>query len=161
MRISLIFAMDRTGVIGYEGDLPWHLPDDLKRFKEITMGKPIIMGRKTYDSIGQSLPGRRNIVMTRNRNFQADGCEVVYSIGEALTAAIDFDEVMVIGGAVVFEGFLPMASRMYVTLLEAEFDGDVYFPNIDWEEWLEVSRESLPVAEEQPFAYHYLIYERL
>lgn len=161
MIISLVFAIDLNGVIGLKGELPWHLPDDLRHFKAITLGKPIIMGRKTHESIGRPLPGRLNIVLSRNGSYMAPGCDVVQSIQEALTAASESDEIMVIGGSRIFEHFLPLADRMYVTLIDAAFEGDVYFPEIEWNAWREVSRETIEKNETRPFDYHHVVYERL
>ena len=160
MLISLIVAMDQNRVIGLEGDLPWHLPPDLKAFKIITMGKPVIMGRKTYESIGRPLPGRENIILTSNRSYQAPGCIVVHSIEESLKAAKDYEEIMVIGGSTVYGSFLPLAGRIYMTLIDAVFDGDVYFPELDLTDWQEVSRKSFNKNDEQPFTYHYVLLER-
>jgi dihydrofolate reductase len=160
MLISLIVAMDRNRVIGLEGDLPWHLPADLKAFKKITMGKPIIMGRKTHESIGRPLPGRENIVLTSNRSYQAAGCTVVYSIEEALGVAEDFEEVMVIGGSTVYKSFLPLTGRIYMTLIDAVFDGDVHFPELDLTDWHEVSRKTFKKNNGQPFSYHFVLFER-
>lgn len=123
------------------------------------MGKPIIMGRKTYESIGQPLPGRTNIVVTRNRLFKAEGCIVVHTIADALAAAGE-GEVMVMGGATLYEQLLPVADRLYVTLLEAEFEGNIYFPEIDDKDWLEVSREDIHPSEDIPFQYSFIILER-
>ena len=115
MNISLIVAASTNNVIGVAGGLPWHLPEDLKRFKAITMGKPIIMGRATYASIGRALPGRKSIVLTRQSGFEAEGCEVVDSIDAAISAAGAVDEVMIIGGGDIYRQFLPQADRIYLT----------------------------------------------
>ena len=120
MIISLIVAMDRRGVIGVNGALPWRLSDDLKHFKAITMGKPIIMGRKTHESIGRPLPGRENIVITRQKNYRAAGCTVFHGIETALEACANHAEVMVMGGASLYEELLPRAARIYLTRVEAE-----------------------------------------
>jgi dihydrofolate reductase len=134
MRISLIVAMDRKRLIGSEAGLPWRLPADLKRFRKFTVGKPIVMGRKTFDSIGRPLPDRTNIVVTRQEGFAAPGCVVARSFEEALTIAEadakarGADEVMVIGGADLFRQALPVADRVYLTIVEGEFGGNTFFP---------------------------------
>ena len=143
MRVSLIAAMDRNRVIGKDGGLPWHLPEDLKHFKAVTMGKPVIMGRKTHESIGRPLPGRLNIVLTGDAAYSAEGCSVAHSAGEALAAAGDVEEVMVIGGAAVYAEWLPRAARLYLTLIDAEAAGDAYFPAWDPAEWVERSRREV------------------
>lgn len=127
--ISLIVAHDNNRVIGYENAMPWHLPGDLQYFKEQTMGKPMIMGRKTFESIGRPLPGRRNIVITRNRDYEAEGIEVVYSLDEALQLAQGAEEIMIIGGQQIFTESLPIADRLYITHIDHEFVGDTYFPS--------------------------------
>lgn len=159
--ISLIAAIDKNGVIGKDGkELPWYLPADLKRFKNITMGKPIIMGRKTYESIGKPLPGRTNIIITRKENYEAPGCLVVHSPEEALQAAGEAPEIMVIGGAEIFAQFMPRASRLYLTLIDRAFEGNVYFPKWDAAEWREVSRETHEPDEKNFYAYTFIVLER-
>ncbi|MDH3275461.1 MAG: type 3 dihydrofolate reductase [Gammaproteobacteria bacterium] len=140
--ISLIVAVSTNNVIGADGDLPWRLSDDLKRFKAVTMGKPIVMGRKTYESIGRPLPGRQNIVITRQNKFTADGCDVVQSIEEAVEVAGGADEIMVIGGSQIYSAFLPLADRIYLTRVHTEVDGDAFFPAVDEAEWRELASES-------------------
>lgn len=134
-RISLIVAAAENGVIGRDGGLPWHLPADLARFKSLTMGKPLVMGRRTFESIGRPLPGRRNIVVTRQADFEAPGCDVVGSIDEAIEAASDADEIMVIGGGDLYRQVLPRADRVYLTRVHVECDGDVRFPELDPRQW--------------------------
>jgi len=133
--ISLIVAASTNNVIGKEGDLPWRLSADLKRFKELTMGKPIVMGRKTYESIGRPLPGRHNIVISRRGDYSADGCTVAQSIDAALEAAGDVDEVMIIGGSHIYDAILPRADRIYMTRVHADIDGDTFFPELLESEW--------------------------
>jgi dihydrofolate reductase len=152
MRISLIVAMARNRVIGRNNALPWRLPEDLKRFKAITMGHPIIMGRKTYESIGRPLPGRANIVVTRSGQFEAPGCTVVRSPQAALDACAGADEAFVIGGADIYRAFLDRADRLLVTEIDADFEGDAYFPDFDPEEWRETARERIAGAG-FPFAF--------
>lgn len=160
MLISLIVAMDRNRVIGLEGGIPWHLSADLREFKKVTMGKPVIMGRKTYESIGKPLSGRKNIVLTSNRSYQAPGCKIVHSFKQALEIVEGTEEVMVIGGSTVYKSFLPLAGRIYLTLIDADFDGDVYFPELDMEDWNEVSRRTFLDDGARPFNYHFILLER-
>lgn len=160
MSISLIVAMDINRAIGVDGRLPWRLPADLRRFRSITMGKPIIMGRRTYESIGRSLDGRHNIVLTRNVAYQAQGCTIVHSIDQAIAEAGD-EEIMVIGGTMLFEQFLPKADRLYLTLIEEEFEGDTYFPEIDFAKWVETSRKSFSPKKQRPFTFHFVVMDRL
>ncbi|MAG91893.1 type 3 dihydrofolate reductase [Candidatus Woesearchaeota archaeon] len=138
--ISLIAAMGRNRVIGKDNSLPWKLPEDMKRFKELTSGKTVIMGRKTFESIGRPLPNRKNIIITRDQNYKAEGCIVVHSVEDALKNA-DNNEVMVIGGAQIYDLFLSKANKMYLTLIDHDFEGDAYFPEYNKDEWKEVSRE--------------------
>ncbi|MBT8107959.1 MAG: dihydrofolate reductase, partial [Gammaproteobacteria bacterium] len=144
-----------------QGDLPWRLSDDLKRFKQLTMGKPIIMGRKTYESIGRPLPGRQNIVITRQPNFAAPGCDVVMSPEAAIEAAGDAEEIMVIGGSHVYGAFLPMADRIYLTRVRADVDGDAYLPEIDNRQWVTTSAESRSADENNDFDVEYTVLDRL
>jgi dihydrofolate reductase len=140
--ISLIVAAAENNVIGRDGRLPWHLPADLRRFKSLTMGKPIVMGRRTFESIGKPLPGRRNIVVTRRAGYEAPGCEVVGSIDAALAAAVDADEIMVIGGGDVYRQLLPRADRIFFTRVHFECDGDAIFPELDADEWRVAEEET-------------------
>ncbi|KGR89550.1 dihydrofolate reductase [Ureibacillus massiliensis 4400831 = CIP 108448 = CCUG 49529] len=156
--ISLIVAHDKNRVIGYENKMPWHLPGELKYFKETTMGKPMIMGRKTFESIGKPLPGRRNIIVTRNNEYSVEGIEVANSIDEALELAGDVEEVMVIGGEEIFKLVLPVADRLYITHIEHEFEGDTFFP-IYGDEWKLVSCSD-PVDSTQGYTFKYCIYDR-
>lgn len=142
MILTLIAAMSRNHVIGKDNKMPWHLSVDLQHFKTLTMGKPIIMGRRTYESIGKALPGRRNIVVTRNAAFAAPHCEIAYSLGGALAMASDAIETMVIGGAEIFQEIIPRAQRMYLTVIDQDFEGDAFFPDWQEEEWEEVKREN-------------------
>lgn len=161
MNISIIVAMATNRVIGHENRLPWHLPADLQHFKQITMGKPILMGRKTWESIGRPLPGRTNIVITRDESYSADGCVVVHSLDAALEAARDSDEIMVIGGAEFYRQVLPRASTLYLTLVEGEFEGDAFFPEIDGNEWREVEHSHHGPDEKNPHAYSFIRLERV
>lgn len=140
--IAFVVALSDNGVIGKDGDLPWHIPEDLKHFKRVTMGKPIIMGRKTFASIGKPLPGRTNIVLTTKKDFAADGVKVVHSFGEAVETAQREapEEIMVIGGAQVYQEALHEADRLYLTYVHQEVEGDTYFPSFDRGEWRETER---------------------
>lgn len=159
--ISLIAAMDGNRVIGTDdGKLPWHLPADLKHFKSLTIGKPVIMGRKTFESIGYPLAERKNIIITRNKNYKAPGCAIVHSPDETLAQTEDAPEAMVIGGAEIFTEFLPLANRMYLTLIDGEFPGTAYFPQWDTGAWREVSREAHEADEKNLYGYTFVILER-
>ena len=161
MKISIIVAMADNRVIGHDNRLPWHLPADLKHFKATTMGKPIIMGRKTWESIGRPLPGRTNIVVTRDTRYTADGCVVVHSVDAALQACSADEEVMVIGGAEFYRQVLPEASTLYLTLVHDRFDGDAFFPELDAREWREVEREDFEPDDKNPHAYSFIRFERV
>ncbi len=154
--ISFVVAMDQQRVIGNHGQLPWSMPADLQHFKKITMGKPIIMGRKTYESIGRPLPGRHNIVLTQNKNLLIDGCTVVNTLGDAINAATEHDEVMVIGGAQIFADFMPLVSKMYLTLIKHDFDGDTLFPAWDQNDWQEVDRIEHQPDPKNPYPYTFI-----
>ena len=161
MTLSLIAAMDRNRLIGNGNDLPWRLPADLQHFKRVTLGKPVIMGRLTHESIGKPLPGRRNIVITRDTDYRAAGCEVVTSIAAALAAVGDCEEAMVIGGATLYDQMLPHADRLYLTFVEAELEGDAWFPEWHDTEWREVSRADHESDERNPYAYRFSVLERV
>src|SRR4030095_13260387 len=158
--LSLVVAMAENGVIGNSNRLPWHLPADLKHFKSVTMGKPMLMGRKTFESIGKALPGRRNLVMTRGRPIDAAGVETVTSLEEALAATQDAAELMVIGGAEIFRICLPRAQRIYLTRVHAPIAGDTRFPAVDWNEWHRVERSVQPADEKNAYALTFLTLER-
>jgi dihydrofolate reductase len=141
-KIALIAAMSENGVIGINNVLPWHLPEELKYFREKTWGKPVVMGRKTFESMGSKpLPNRLNIILTHALNFTAQGCAIVHSAEEALKAAGDCEEMMVIGGAEIYKVFLPVASRMYLTTIHQKYTGDTVFPTVDWHAWKTISEE--------------------
>ena len=159
--ISIIVAASANNVIGAQGDLPWRLSDDLKRFKTVTLGKPIVMGRKTWESIGRALPGRQNIVITRQHDFVAEGCDVVQSTDQAIVVAGDAGEIMVIGGSEVYELFLPVAHRLYLTRVHANVDGDAFFPAVDEDEWQLVSNEAHSADSRNEFDFSFRIYERI
>ena len=160
MIISIIVAMDKKGVIGLEGDLPWRLSADLKHFKAITMSKPLIMGRKTHESIGRPLPGRKNIVLTHVKDFDAEGCTIVHSLDNAFQAAGDVDEVMIMGGSGIYDQSLSRAGRLYLTEVHADVKGDVNFPEFDKAEWLEIERQDHSADEKNDFDYSFVVLER-
>lgn len=160
MIISFVVAMDRNRLIGSRNGLPWHLPADLAHFKRVTMGKPIIMGRRTHESIGRALPGRQNIVVSRNPAYRAAGCDVVDSFDAALAAAGDADEVMVIGGAELFERTLHRAGRIYLTVIEHTFEGDTWLPEWNPDDWTELSREQHAPDDRNPYPYRFELLER-
>lgn len=162
MRIALIIATDLDGTIGRDGRLPWHLPADLQHFRRVSMGKPIIMGRRTWDSIGRALPGRTSIVLTRRRDFAAAGALVAHAPEEALALAERAlaDEVLVIGGAEIFRLFLPLATRLYWTQVQAHVPGDTRFPGIEPSAWREVARDERAADEKNPYALRFLVLER-
>ncbi|MHB1951039.1 MAG: dihydrofolate reductase [Acidiferrobacteraceae bacterium] len=159
--ISLVGAMARNRVIGVGNRLPWRLPGDLRHFKALTIGHVVIMGRRTFESLGRPLPERRSIVISRNPSFHAGGaCTVVDSWSAALAAAGGVSEVFVIGGASLYAQTIPCASRMYLTLVHAEIEGDAYFPEFPAEQWQEISRDDRPADHENPYAYSFLVLER-
>jgi dihydrofolate reductase len=158
--MALIVAMAENGVIGNSNQLPWHLPADLKHFKALTMGKPMLMGRKTFDSIGKALPGRRNLVMTRGQPIEAPGVETVPSVDAALAATRDADELLVIGGAELFRLCLPDAQRIYLTRVHAPIVGDIRFPDVDWNEWRCLERATHPADEKNAYSMTFFTLER-
>jgi dihydrofolate reductase len=157
-RISLIAAVASNGVIGREGRMPWHLPADLKHFKALTMGHAIVMGRKTFDSIGRLLPGRRTIIVTHQRGFHFEGATVVHSLEQAIEQARGDDEVFVIGGGEIYAMALPMADRLHMTELALTPQGDARFPAFDRSAWRETSRESHRA--EDGMSYDFVVYDR-
>ncbi len=165
MKVAFVVAMARNRAIGFRNRMPWHLPDELKYFKKVTLGKPVVMGRNTYESIGHPLPGRPNIVITRNTSYAAPGITVVNSLTAALAAAQTLltpeqQEVMVIGGAQIFEEAMPMADRLYLTEVEAEPQADVFFPDFKRSEWHESLREHHAANEKNPFAYSVMVLDK-
>lgn len=166
MRIAMIWAMSENRVIGRNNKLPWHLPNDLKYFKQLTTGKPVIMGRKTYDSIGRPLPNRTNIVITRDTGFQAEGIKVVHTLEAAIELAEaecligGAEEVIIMGGAEIYRLALPVADRLYVTLVHAQVDGDAWFPEIDLKAYKEVGRQDFSADGPNPYDYSFCIFDR-
>ena len=160
MSVSLIAAFDDHRAIGKDNRLLWHLPDDLRYFKRLTLDKPIVMGRKTFDSIGRPLPKRRNIVVTRQLALSLEGCECVTSLEQAVSLAGDALEVMVIGGASLYQQALPLADKLYITRVHHKFDADVFFPTIDEQDWTLESREAHPRDERHDYDFEFLVYQR-
>jgi dihydrofolate reductase len=158
--ISIIVAASTNNVIGVNGQLPWKISDDLKRFKALTLGKPVVMGRLTWDSIGRPLPGRQNIVITRQSDFSADGCDVVASPAAALAIAGDAPEIMIIGGSQIYDLFLPKAGRLHITRVETKIDGDAFFAPISEADWNLVDSESRGASDKNEFAFDFRTYER-
>jgi len=167
IKLSVIVAVADNGVVGRNNALPWYLPADLQHFKRTTLGKPVVMGRKTYQSIGRPLPGRTNIVITRNRNFAAQGISVVSSLEAALELAREIasgdgpGELMVIGGAAIYEVAIPLADKLYITEVHAQVEGDIRLPDIDWSEWRECSRERHGASEPGSHDYSFVVYDRV
>jgi dihydrofolate reductase len=166
MKRSMIVAMAENRVIGINNKLPWYLPNDLKYFKQVTMGKPILMGRKTYESIGKPLPGRANIVITRNQDWSAEGVKVVHSLeqafelGESVCEIDGQEEVMIIGGDQIYQTSLPDVDRIYLTKVHAAVEGDAYFPEVDWSEWREIGREDFEAEGPNPYDYSFIVLDR-
>ena len=159
--ISMIAAMAHDRIIGADNDMPWHLPADLKHFKAITMGKPVLMGRKTYESIGKALPGRPNIVITSNESFSLDDATVVHSIEAAMQKAAAFDEVMIIGGGSIYQSMLSQAQRLYLTFIDLKVDGDTQFPDYEANaNWQELAREIHHKDDKNPYDYTFVTLER-
>jgi dihydrofolate reductase len=161
MRLSIIAAMSANRVIGSNNDLPWRLPADWKRFKSLTMGHHLIMGRKTFESIGQPLPGRTTVVITHQTDYAPEGVLVAHSVEQALKMAAGDDEVFIAGGAQIYEQMLPRADRLYLTSIHEEFEGDTDFPEFEESDWDLISEESYAPDERNPYPYTFLIYERL
>ncbi len=159
-RLSLIAAMAANRAIGIRNTLPWRLPEDLKRFKALTMGHHIVMGRKTYDSIGKPLPGRDTVIVTRNIDYAVPGCIAVNSLDAALTVSHGDSEVFFVGGADLYRQALPIAHRIYLTEIQRVFDGDAFFPEFDLSLWQESTREVHQANGGPDFEYHFVIYDR-
>lgn len=158
--LSMIVATANNRIIGKDNDMPWHLPADLQYFKKITLGKPIIMGRKTFESIGRPLPGRRNIVISRDVNYTADGVDTVTSVDAALALVEGIEEVMVIGGGAIYQHCIVAANRLYITHIKADIDGDTQFPEYDLNVWKKISTEVRPADEKNKYELNFCVYER-
>jgi dihydrofolate reductase len=158
-QLSIIVAIAKNRVIGLNNNLPWHLPEDLKRFKALTMGHHIIMGRKTFESLGRLLPGRNTVIVTRNKSYHVDGAIVTHSLQEAIDKCGNDDEVFLIGGANLYQQSLKLAKKLYITEINAEFEGDAFLPEFDLNAWQEVSRESY--TSEKGLSFSYVTYLRV
>lgn len=160
MNISIVVAMSKNRVIGVKNTLPWHLPADLAHFKKMTLGKPIVMGRKTFEAIGRPLPDRDNIILTRDRNFKAPGCEVVHEL-DSLLARQDIPELMVIGGANIYAQLLPFTTTLYITYVDVELSGDAFFPEIARKEWVQTQCEERVKDEKNAYHCTFVTLERI
>ncbi|KAF3977250.1 MAG: dihydrofolate reductase [Methylococcales symbiont of Iophon sp. n. MRB-2018] len=160
MKLSIIVAMASNRAIGLNNKIPWHLSADLKKFKAITMGSPILMGRKTYASIGRPLPGRTNIIISRNPDYQVERCVVFNTVDKAIEFCQQYDEIFVIGGATLYQLILPKADLLYLTQINKRFDADTYFPDFNKEEWNEIAREEIEEDESVDFSYSFITLER-
>lgn len=160
MIVSMIAAMAKGRVIGLNNKMPWHLPAELQLFKRATLGKPIVMGRNTFESIGRPLPGRLNIVLSRQVDYQPEGVTVVASLEEAKQAAGDVEELMIIGGATIYQQCLTEADRLYLTHIDLEVAGDTWFPDYEQYEWQELEQESYPADENNPHNYRFSLLQR-
>lgn len=158
--LSLLVAMAKNRTIGLNNTLPWRIPEDLKHFKALTMGHHIVMGRKTYDSIGKPLPGRTTVVVSRSRGLEIPGCIVAHSLEKAMAACAGDDEVFVCGGAEIYAQALPLADTLYATEIQQNIEGDAHFPEFDRSVWQEVAREKHSQSEPQPLEYHFVVYQR-
>lgn len=159
--ISFLWAQDQNGLIGRNNDLPWRIPAELKYFKETTMGHAIVMGRKTYESIGKPLPGRTNIVLTRDSNYRQEGCLIFHSKEDLLKWSKESNfEVFITGGSEIFRLFMEEADQLYVTKIYETFEGDTYFPELDWSDWTLVSSKKGPKDEKNPYDYEFQVYKR-
>lgn len=160
MNISIIVAMSSNWVIGRDNDLPWQLSSDLKHFRSITMGKPIVMGRKTHESIGRPLPGRENIIVTRNQAYQSEECTVIHSLDELEKYCHQHDEIMIMGGAELYRQAMDKVTRLYLTEVHAHVEGDTLFPTFDREQWQELERQDYKADEKNEYDYSFLVLER-
>lgn len=161
MIVSMIAALAHDRVIGLDNKMPWHLPAELQLFKRATLGKPVVMGRSTFESIGRPLPGRLNIVMSRNAAYQAEGVTVVATLDEAVKAAGDVEELMIIGGATIYQQCLPMANRLYLTHIDLQTKGDTWFPDYTEFAWNEIESESYDADEKNKHSYRFSLLERV
>jgi dihydrofolate reductase len=161
MKISIIAALGENRVIGAQGKIPWHLPADFQKFKALTLGHPVIMGKNTFESIGKPLPGRTNIVLTKDPNYAAEGCVVAHSLDDALAlAGKESEEIFIIGGGAVYELALPLADTLYLTEVHGIFEGDAFFPEFNEDEWRLVSSEPHTKDEKNAYDYEFRVYER-
>lgn len=158
--LSLIAALGNNRVIGKDNALPWHMPGDLKFFKNTTTGHHVIMGRRNYEAEGRPLPNRTNIIITRQQTYRAEGCMVVHTLEEALKIAEKDDEPFIIGGAEIYKLALPRITKMYITRIYGDFDGDTFFPEIDFEQWKKIREEAHPADQRNPYPYTFCVYTR-
>lgn len=158
--ISIIVAIADNGVIGTNNTLPWRLPADLKYFRATTMGHTIVMGRRNFQDIGKALPGRRNVVLTRDKNFSANHCEVAHSINDVMSMLDREEETFIIGGAEVYRSFLPLSDKLYITHIDSAVDGNVFFPDYDLSEWEMVSEGARQTNEENTLSFRFCVYRR-
>jgi dihydrofolate reductase len=161
MTLSIIVALSENNVVGVDNKLPWHLSADLKRLKSITMGHHIIMGRKTFESFGKPLPGRTNVIITRNKKYKANGTIVVFSLREALEIAKKDKEAFIFGGGEIFREALPMVNKIYMTKIHQYFTGDTFFPELNRREWIEVTREDHQPDEVNKYSYSFITFEKI
>jgi len=159
--ISIIVAIGENNEIGKKNQLLWHLPADMKHFRKITLGKPVIMGRKTFESIGKPLPNRENIIITSDKNFHSQGIKVVHSLQEALDLTKNQPETMIIGGASIYKQALPISDRLYLTVVHHKFDADAFFPKINKEEWQEIKRKDYLTDTENSYPYSFMVLQRI
>ncbi len=159
-RLSIIVAMAKNRIIGVNNTLPWRCPEDLKHFKALTMGHHMIMGRKTFDSIGKPLPGRTTVVVTRDRNLRIEGCVMAHSLQDAIKLCAGDAETFIVGGADIYSQSLPLADRLYVTEIQQDVAGDAHFPELDRNMWQETAREMRTQETPQPLEYHFVTYQR-
>ncbi len=160
-RISIIVAMAQNRTIGINNSLPWRCPEDLRHFKALTMGHHMIMGRKTFDSIGKPLPGRTSVVVSRNPSLEIEGCIVAHSLGDAIAACAGDTEIFVVGGADLYAQALPLVNKLYVTEIRQSIEGDAHFPEFEKKQWREIAREQHSQDQPQPLEYHFVTYEKL
>lgn len=160
MKISLLVAISENNVIGKDNKLIWHLPADLKLFKDLTLGHHIIMGRKTFDSIGKPLPGRTSVIITRNKDYEMPGCIIVNSLDQAISAARNDDEIFIIGGGEIFKDAMKVADKLYLTIVHEYFEGDTFFPAIDMNNWTELKRQKHLPDEKNKYSYSFCEFVR-
>lgn len=160
MRISLIVAFDKNRVIGKDNDIPWRIPNDWEYVKKTTKGHPIVLGRKNLESIGRALPERRNIILTRDKEFSFKGCEIAHSFDDVLKLCENEDEIFIFGGEQIYDMFLPFVEKMYITKIHHEFEGDTFFPVVNFDEWKEVYVERGRKDKKNPYNYFFHVYER-
>lgn len=161
MDISIVVAMSSNAVIGRNGGLPWHLSADLKHFKSITMGRPIVMGRITHESIGRPLPGRENIILTRDDNYKAEGCTIINDLNDITSRFSEVEEIMIVGGSQLYAEILPLAKKLFITEVHAELEGDTYFPEFDRRQWREIERQAFKADEKNDFDYSFVVLNKI